>query len=167
MCHFFNFKFLNIFLIQNIDDNWRYNVVWYIYYVIYNRVGFTWIHFLFSVSIMTGYQPSFSWWLFSQIHLQYQRITKRVFYDSCNSTPTCRSTMTRLSWDELNLSFDLIMYFLPNHTMHNVQHFHQTIAIDPTTRAFTIFIHHVHWLTDCVLCILHTGPHVRPYYNVV
>ena len=42
-CTIFNLKFLNIFLIQNIDDNWRYNVVWHIYYVIYNRYIICWV----------------------------------------------------------------------------------------------------------------------------
>ena len=36
-CDIFNLRFLNIIWIQNIDDNWRYNVSWYMYYVIYNR----------------------------------------------------------------------------------------------------------------------------------
>ena len=94
-CAIFNFKFLNIFVIKDIDDNWRYNVI---YYVIYNRYIICWVPLNpfspFRIYHDLGHMPSFSWWLFSHIHLQYQRITKRVFYDSCNNTPTCRSTMT-------------------------------------------------------------------------
>ena len=42
-CAIFNLKFLNIFLIQTIDDNWRYNVAWYMSYVIYNRYIICWV----------------------------------------------------------------------------------------------------------------------------
>ena len=42
-CAIFNFKSLNIFVIKDIDDNWRYNVIWYIYYVIYNRYIICWV----------------------------------------------------------------------------------------------------------------------------
>ena len=81
-------------------------------------ISHLWIHFLLSVSIMTGHMPSFSWWLFSRISLQYQRITKRVFYHSCNSTSTCRSTMTTVIVGRAQLVtwFENVFLPQPHHT---------------------------------------------------
>ena len=131
-----------------------YNVVWYIYYVIYYRYIICWVP-LNPFSLFRIYQDRTSSAIvflvaISHIHLQYQRVTKCVFIIAATVHLRVGLPWLLLLWDELNLSLDLRMYFLHNHTMHTVQHFHLTIAIDPTTRAFTRF---KHWLTaSCVFC---------------